>query len=138
MDRVRVQAAPLGGAFGGKLMISEPLAAAAAWTLRRPVRLVFQRGEDFAAANPAPGQLIDLELGVTRAGEFTGIRGRIVGDRGGLGEMGVESISTALSDRPVPLGRARPDVGRRHHQPRRPRAPTGRRARRRRRSRSRR
>ena len=30
LDRVRVQAAPLGGAFGGKLMISEPLAAAAA------------------------------------------------------------------------------------------------------------
>ncbi len=100
MDRVRVQAAPLGGAFGGKLMISEPLAAAAAWKLRRPVRLVFQRTEDFAAANPAPGQLIDLELGVTRSGEFTGIRGRIVGDRGGLGEMGVESISTALSTGP--------------------------------------
>ena len=56
--------------------------------------------EDFAAANPAPGQLIDLELGVTRDGEFTGIRGRIVGDRGGLGEMGVESISTALSTGP--------------------------------------
>ena len=63
-DRVRVQAAPIGGAFGGKLMISEPLAAAAAFKLRRPVRLVFQRTEDFAAANPAPGQLIDLELGV--------------------------------------------------------------------------
>jgi CO/xanthine dehydrogenase Mo-binding subunit len=99
-DRVRVQAAPIGGAFGGKLMISEPLAAAAAYKLRRPVRLVFQRTEDFAAANPAPGQLIDLELGVTRSGEFTGIRGRIVGDRGGLGEMGVESISTALSTGP--------------------------------------
>ena len=100
LDRVRVQAAPLGGAFGGKLMISEPLAAAAAFKLRRPVRLVFQRSEDFAAANPAPGQLIDLELGVARDGSFCGIRGRIVGDRGGLGEMGVESISTALSTGP--------------------------------------
>ena len=97
---MRVQAAPLGGAFGGKLMISEPLAAAAAFKLRRPVRLVFQRSEDFAAANPAPGQLIDLELGVARDGSFCGIRGRIVGDRGGLGEMGVESISTALSTGP--------------------------------------
>ncbi len=81
-------------------MISEPLAAAAAFKLRRPVRLVFQRSEDFAAANPAPGQLIDLELGVARDGSFCGIRGRIVGDRGGLGEMGVESISTALSTGP--------------------------------------
>jgi CO/xanthine dehydrogenase Mo-binding subunit len=103
-DRVRVQAAPLGGAFGGKLMISEPLAAAAALKLGRPVRLVFRRSEDFAAANPAPAQLIDLELGVTRAGELTAIRGRIVGDRGGLGEMGVETISTMLSAGPYRWG----------------------------------
>ena len=100
VDRVRVQAAPLGGAFGGKLMISEPLAAAAALKLGRPVRLVFRRSEDFAAANPAPGQLIDLELGATRSGELTAIRGRIVGDRGGLGEMGVETISALLSAGP--------------------------------------
>src|SRR4051794_38406690 len=100
VDKVRVQAAPLGGAFGGKLMISEPLAAAAALKLGRPVRLVFRRSEDFAAANPAPGQLIDLELGATRSGELTAIRGRIVGDRGGLGEMGVETISTMLSAGP--------------------------------------
>lgn len=99
-DKVRVQAAPLGGAFGGKLMISEPLAAAAALALGRPVRLVFRRSEDFAAANPAPGQLIDLELGATRDGQLTAIRGRIVGDRGALGEMGVETISTMLSAGP--------------------------------------
>jgi CO/xanthine dehydrogenase Mo-binding subunit len=100
LDRIRVQAAPLGGAFGGKLLISEPLAAAAALKLKRPVRLVFGRSEDFAAANPAPGQLIDLELGATRDGRLTAIRGRIVGDRGGLGEMGVETISALLSGGP--------------------------------------
>jgi CO/xanthine dehydrogenase Mo-binding subunit len=100
MDRVRVQAAPLGGAFGGKLMISEPLAAAAALKLGRPVRIVFRRSEDFAAANPAPGQLIDLELGATHDGELTAIRGRVVADRGGLGEMGVETISMMLSGGP--------------------------------------
>lgn len=100
LDRVRVRAAALGGAFGGKLMISEPLAAAAALALRRPVRIVFGRSEDFAAANPAPGELIDLELGATRDGALTAIRGRVVGDRGGLGDMGVESISTMLSAGP--------------------------------------
>ena len=43
---VRVQAAPLGGAFGGKLMISEPLAAAAALEARPPgaARVRPQRG----------------------------------------------------------------------------------------------
>jgi CO/xanthine dehydrogenase Mo-binding subunit len=100
IDRVRVRPAPIGGAFGGKLMLMEPLVAAAALKLRRPVRLVFGRSEDFAAANPAPGQLIDLELGATRDGTFTAIRGRVVGDRGGMGDMGVEGISTMLSAGP--------------------------------------
>ena len=36
IEQVRVQAAPIGGAFGGKLMISEPLAAAAALKLQPP------------------------------------------------------------------------------------------------------
>src|SRR3954452_23315689 len=100
LDRIRVQAAPLGGAFGGKLMISEPLAAAAALALKRPVRLVFARSEGFAAANPAPGQILELELGATREGELTAIRGEIVGDRGGMGDMGVEGISAILSAGP--------------------------------------
>ncbi len=100
IDRVRVKPAPIGGAFGGKLMISEPLAAAAALKLRRPVRIVFGRREDFAAGNPAPGELIDLELGATRDGDLTAIRGRVVGDRGGMGDMGVETISTMLSAGP--------------------------------------
>ncbi|MDA0142139.1 xanthine dehydrogenase family protein molybdopterin-binding subunit, partial [Solirubrobacter deserti] len=100
LEKVRVQAAPIGGAFGGKLMIAEPLAAAAALELRRPVRLVFSRREEFAAANPAPGQLIELELGATQDGALTAIRGRVIGDRGGLGDMGVESISTMLAAGP--------------------------------------
>ena len=136
IDRVRVRPAPIGGAFGGKLMISEPLAAAAALKLRRPVRLVFGRSEDFAAANPAPGELIDLELGATRDGKLTAIRGRVVGDRGGLGDMGVEIDLDDALGRPVQVARARPDRARRRHQPRSARARTARPARRRPRSRS--
>src|SRR5262249_51306144 len=100
LDRVRVRPAPLGGAFGGKLVVPAPLVAAAAYALRRPIRLVFGRMEDFAAGNPAPGELIDLELGATRDGALTAIRGRIVGDHGGLGEMGVEGISAMLAAGP--------------------------------------
>lgn len=100
MEKVRVQAAAIGGAFGGKLMIAEPLAAAAALTLHRPVRIVFSRTEEFSAANPAPGQLIELELGAREDGTFTAIRGRVFGDRGGLGDMGVEALSTLLSAGP--------------------------------------
>jgi CO/xanthine dehydrogenase Mo-binding subunit len=100
LDRVRVRTAPIGGAFGGKLMIPEPLAAAAALKLGRPVRIAFGRTEDFAAANPAPGQIIDLEIGATRDGRLTAIRGTIVADRGALTDMGVETISSVLSAGP--------------------------------------
>ena len=96
-----MQAAPIGGAFGGKLMISEPLAAAAALKLRRPVRIVFGRREDFAAANPAPGELIDLELGATRDGDADrDPRPRSSATAAGMGDMGVETISTMLSAGP--------------------------------------
>jgi CO/xanthine dehydrogenase Mo-binding subunit len=100
LDRVRVRTAPIGGAFGGKLMIPEPLAAAAALKLARPVRIAYGRTEDFAAANPAPSQIIDLEVGATRDGKFTAIRGTIVADRGAMTDMGVETISAMLSAGP--------------------------------------
>ncbi|HET8841979.1 MAG TPA: molybdopterin cofactor-binding domain-containing protein, partial [Ktedonobacteraceae bacterium] len=43
---VTVESTPIGGAFGGKFGLIEPLAAAAAYTSRRPVRLAYTRSED--------------------------------------------------------------------------------------------
>jgi CO/xanthine dehydrogenase Mo-binding subunit len=100
LERVRVRAAPLGGAFGGKLMIVEPLAAAAALKLGRPVRLALTRREDLAATNPGPGQLLELEAGATAEGRLTAVRGRVVVDRGSLGDFGVETISALLAAGP--------------------------------------
>jgi CO/xanthine dehydrogenase Mo-binding subunit len=99
-DRVRVRPAPLGGAFGGKLMIAEPLAAAATVRLQRPVRLALTRMEDFAAANPAPGEVISLEAGATADGGLTGVRGRIVLDRGTNDEFGFEALAALLASGP--------------------------------------
>jgi CO/xanthine dehydrogenase Mo-binding subunit len=99
-DRVRVRPAPLGGAFGGKLMIAEPLAAAACVGLGRPVRLALTRIEDFAASNPAPGERISLEAGATAEGELTGVRGRIVLDRGSNDEFGFEALAALLASGP--------------------------------------
>ncbi|HMI69213.1 MAG TPA: molybdopterin cofactor-binding domain-containing protein, partial [Solirubrobacteraceae bacterium] len=99
-DRVRVRPAPLGGAFGGKLMIVEPLVAAAVWRLRRPVRLAMTRMEDFAATNPAPGQVIELEAGATAEGRLTAVRGRIVIDRGSNDEFGLEALAATLTSGP--------------------------------------
>ena len=99
-DRVRVRPAPLGGAFGGKLMIAEPLAAAACVRLQRPVRLALTRIEDFAASNPAPGEVIELEAGATAEGDLTGVRGRIVLDRGSNDEFGFEALAALLASGP--------------------------------------
>jgi len=104
LDRVRVRPTPLGGAFGGKLMLPEPLAAAAALLLKRPVRVAFTRMEDFAAANPAPGELLDVEAGASRDGRLEAIRARVVCDRGMNEEFGVEAISSLLTAGPYRWG----------------------------------
>jgi CO/xanthine dehydrogenase Mo-binding subunit len=95
-DRVRVVAEPLGGAFGGKLGIVEPLASGAALALRRPVRLVLTRAEDFQATNPAPAQVMEVAIGGRSDGTLTGITARMVVDRGSTAGWGVEGITTLL------------------------------------------
>jgi CO/xanthine dehydrogenase Mo-binding subunit len=99
-DKVRVRAAPLGGGFGGKLLIPDPLAAAAALALHRPVRLAMTRSEDFAASNPAGAEVLDVELGADREGRLTGIRARVLADRGSARDFGVESIAALLAAGP--------------------------------------
>ena len=96
-DRVRARPAALGGAFGGKMMIVEPLAAAAAVRLGRPVRLAMTRMEDFAATNPAPGERLSLEAGATADGELTAVRGRVLIDRGANDEFGLEALGAMLA-----------------------------------------
>jgi CO/xanthine dehydrogenase Mo-binding subunit len=99
-DRVRVRPAPLGGGFGGKISVLEPLAAGAALALRRPVRIVLDRMDDFAATNPAPAQLLELEIGADADGTFTAIRGRVVCDRGLNDEFALEGLSALLATGP--------------------------------------
>jgi len=96
LARVRVRAAPLGGAFGGKIAIVEPIVAGAALALRRPVRLTFTRSEDFQATNPAPAQLLEVRAGARRSGELTALEARVVCDRGANAEWGLEDISSIL------------------------------------------
>jgi CO/xanthine dehydrogenase Mo-binding subunit len=99
-DRVRVRPAPLGGGFGGKLILLEPLVASAALVLRRPVRLTLTRMEDFASSNPAPGQLLELSAGAARDGSLAAIRGRVVVDHGANDEFALETLSAMLAAGP--------------------------------------
>jgi CO/xanthine dehydrogenase Mo-binding subunit len=99
-ERVRVRAAPLGGAFGGKMMIVEPLVCSAVLLLRRPVRLAFTRSEDMAATNPAGAEVMSVELGADAEGQLTGLRARVFIDRGSTDDYGVESIAAMLAAGP--------------------------------------
>lgn len=80
--RVRIVATPLGGSFGGKFVLLEPLVAALALRLRRPVALVMSRTEDFLAGTPAPAAAFELALGAREDGTLTALRGRVVFDAG--------------------------------------------------------
>jgi CO/xanthine dehydrogenase Mo-binding subunit len=96
LERVRVVAEPLGGSFGGKLGIVEPLAIGAALRLKRPVRIVLTRTEDFAATNPASAQVTRLKIGARADGTLTGLEARMVVDRGTNAGWGPEGISSLL------------------------------------------
>jgi CO/xanthine dehydrogenase Mo-binding subunit len=96
LERVRVVAEPLGGAFGGKFALIEPLAVGAALALKRPVRLVLTRSEDFAATNPASAQVTRLKIGARADGTLTGIEARMIVDRGSNAGWGVEGITSLL------------------------------------------
>jgi CO/xanthine dehydrogenase Mo-binding subunit len=99
-ERVRVRSAPLGGAFGGKMMIIEPLACSAVLALKRPVRLALTRSEDIAATNPAGAEVLSLEVGADADGVLTAIRARVYVDRGSTDDFGVESIAAMLAAGP--------------------------------------
>ncbi|MGH7277944.1 MAG: xanthine dehydrogenase family protein molybdopterin-binding subunit, partial [Candidatus Rokuibacteriota bacterium] len=72
--RVRVVAMPLGGGFGGKFVLLEPLAAALALALRRPVSVVMTRTEEFLATTPAPASVFELKTGIRRDGRLTALQ----------------------------------------------------------------
>ena len=67
-SQVRVYAMPVGGGFGGKFGLIEPLVAACAVAAGRPVRLAFTRNEDFSAACPAPSSLFRVKAAARKDG----------------------------------------------------------------------
>jgi CO/xanthine dehydrogenase Mo-binding subunit len=72
----------VGGGFGGKTVLLEPLAGALALRTRRPVRIVLSRMEEFLLATPAPGSIIELKTGARRDGTITAIKARAIFDSG--------------------------------------------------------
>ena len=84
-QRVKVVPMPVGGGFGGKFVLIEPLVAAAALAAGRPVLLRYSRMDDFLAGNPAPDCRITVKLGAKRDGEITALEARLIFDTGASG-----------------------------------------------------
>ncbi|MBI2247793.1 MAG: xanthine dehydrogenase family protein [Armatimonadetes bacterium] len=81
-QEVRVVPMTVGGGFGGKILLLEPMTAALAVAVRRPVRLVLTRQDDFFLSNPGPECEIHLKTGVTRDGTLTAFEAKLIFDAG--------------------------------------------------------
>jgi CO/xanthine dehydrogenase Mo-binding subunit len=79
---VRVIPMPVGGGFGGKVMLLETLLALLARRVRRPVRLSLTRQQEFLLGHPAPAARFDIELGARRDGTLVALRARYDYDNG--------------------------------------------------------
>lgn len=81
-SKVKVIGTPVGGGFGGKIVLYEPMVAAAAMAVGRPVKLTLTRMEELAAGNPAPATRIWLKVGAKRDGSLTALHTKIIVDSG--------------------------------------------------------
>ncbi len=81
-QKVNVAPMPVGGGFGGKHGLMEPLAAAVAITLNRPVRLELTRTEDFLSAMPSSGCVVNLKTAADKDGAFLALEALILMDNG--------------------------------------------------------
>jgi len=95
-SRLRVVPMPVGGGFGGKIFLLEPLVAAAALALGRPVQLVLTRYEDFLCTRPGPAAVIAVRLGASRDGRLLALKARLVFNVGADPEEAAAGIASLL------------------------------------------
>ncbi|MGH2448559.1 MAG: xanthine dehydrogenase family protein molybdopterin-binding subunit [Chloroflexota bacterium] len=80
--KVKVVPMEVGGAFGAKYALLDPLVAGLAWKLGRPVSLVLSRQDDFQAGTPAPGTVMHVKTGAKRDGTLTALQATVIVDSG--------------------------------------------------------
>jgi carbon-monoxide dehydrogenase large subunit len=95
-QRVRVIAPDVGGGFGCKLNIypEDIITAAAAMTLRKPVKWIEERSEGFLATSHGRDQIADVEAAVKKDGTITGLRFRVLADLGAYNQLFTPLVPT--------------------------------------------
>jgi CO/xanthine dehydrogenase Mo-binding subunit len=81
-ENVRVVTMTVGGAFGAKWILLDPLAAALAKLTNRPVRLSYYRMEELLAANPVQAGRIDFKLGARADGTLCAMQAKVYFESG--------------------------------------------------------
>jgi CO/xanthine dehydrogenase Mo-binding subunit len=93
---VRVVPLAVGGGFGAKLGLLEPLVAALALRFNRPVKLVRTRMEDLRSATPSPAARFEVKIGARRDGRLTALQARVIFDPGGYAGAPLAAACTLL------------------------------------------
>ena len=108
MDQIRTHPVAVGGGFGAKAKAGchEVIAAALAIKTKRPVRLVLDRDEEFAATAVRHAFDVDLATGARHDGTLTHRDGYVTVDNGAYNHAGpsVAVYATMLAAGPYRLG----------------------------------
>ncbi len=89
-NEIRVVAPDIGGGFGAKIALypEQALCAAIALDLRRPVRWMERRTENFIGMTHGRAQTTKVRMGATRDGVITGVAFEILQDAGAYPQFG--------------------------------------------------
>ena len=83
VEQVRVVQTPMGGAFGSKLDVSVGgILGAAAWNLKRPVKVVYTRKETFQSTTKRHPFFMNIKLGAKKDGTLTALQCDVTTDGG--------------------------------------------------------
>ncbi len=81
-NKVTVIPQVIGGGFGAKYGLIDPLVAAIAIAMSAPVKMVLTRSEDFLTTTPSPATIIELTTGAKQDGTLTALKARVLMDNG--------------------------------------------------------
>jgi CO/xanthine dehydrogenase Mo-binding subunit len=96
-DKVRVIYTPVGGAFGGREDISVQLVLClAAWKLKRPVKMVWNREESIRGHHKRHSFYIHHKVGATKDGKITGMEVELVADCGAYASSSTAVLANAV------------------------------------------
>ncbi len=103
MTRIRVIKPRIGGGFGNKQgMFLEDLVAVAVLKTRKPVKLIFERSEEFIGGYSRHPQIIRIKTGAKRDGTLVAQEMHVIGNTGAYGDH-APSIQECTGRKVLPL-----------------------------------